>query len=284
MTTPYTNSMFQSIKSALAKNESGSSRYKELLKLEVGNTYTVRLLPNIKSPKDTFLHYYTFGWQSFTTGQNILVTSPTSWEGGRDPIAEERYRVYRHGNPEEKKRMEAIRRNENWLINVYVISDPVNPENNGKVKVIRYGRQINKIIMSAMEGDEAADFGSRIFDLGKDGCSFKIKVEKQGEYPSYVTSKFQFPKEIEGLGESNHEKIYSSIHDLKSFISVKSYDELKETLDQHFFGKDTSKPAAVVKEATVEPARVEVQHSSSNLVEDSSEEIENLLKNLDEKP
>ena len=282
MTTPYTNSMFQSIKSALAKNEtSGTSRYKELLKLEVGNTYTVRLLPNVKSPKDTFLHYYTFGWQSYATGQNILATSPTSWEGGRDPIAEERYRVYKHGTPEEKKRMEAVRRNENWLVNAYVISDPVNPDNNGKIKVIRYGRQINKIIMSAMEGDEAADFGPRIFDLGKDGCTFKIKVEKQGDYPSYVTSKFQFPKEIEGLSDTDHEKVYNGIHDLKSFIVVKSYDELKEVFDQHYFCKDTtSKP--INKESVPEPVVI-AQSVASNTAGDSAEEIENLLKDLDEK-
>lgn len=279
MTTPYTNSMFQSIKSALAKNETGNTRYKDLLKLEVGNTYTVRLLPNVKSPKDSILHYYSFAWQSFATGQNILVTSPTTW-GERDPIAEERYRVYKHGTPEEKKKAEAIRRNENWLVNVYVISDPVKPENNGTVKVLRYSRQLHKIIHSAMEGDEAADFGSRIFDLSKEGCNLKIKVEKQGDWPNYTSSKFQFPKEVEGLKPEDHEKIYNSVLDLKSFITVKSYDELKETLDQHYFGKDAAKASASTSAAPAPVPEVAAAVSTSS---NSAEEIENLLKDLDQK-
>jgi hypothetical protein len=269
--------MFQSIKKALAKNEGSGAKYKEILKLEVGNTYTVRLLPNIKSPKDTFVHYYTFGWQSFATGQNILITSPTSWNE-RDPIAEERYRVYRHGTPEEKKRMEAVRRSENWLVKAYIISDPVNPENNAKVKAIRYGRQINKIVMSAMEGEESEEFGSRIFDLSKEGCNFKIKVEKQGEYPSYVTSKFQFPKEIEGLNTSDHEKIYNNDLDLKSLLTIKSYDELKEIFDQHYFCKTTE-----TKPVEVSQPLVNIKHESAPapVVSTEEEDLEALLKDLD---
>ena len=54
-----TSSMFESIKSALTKETAGSSnKQKDFLRTEVGNTYTVRLLPNMKDPTKTFLHYY----------------------------------------------------------------------------------------------------------------------------------------------------------------------------------------------------------------------------------
>jgi hypothetical protein len=46
MSSSFTTSMFDSIKSALTKNTEGSNtKFKDYLKTEVGNTYTVRLLP-----------------------------------------------------------------------------------------------------------------------------------------------------------------------------------------------------------------------------------------------
>jgi len=47
--------MFESIKSALTKETaSTSNKQKDFLRTEVGNTYTVRLLPNIKDPTKLF--------------------------------------------------------------------------------------------------------------------------------------------------------------------------------------------------------------------------------------
>ena len=57
----YSNSMFDSIKTALsdANNKGAGGLYREIMKLTPGNTYVVRLLPNVKDPKKTFFHYYT---------------------------------------------------------------------------------------------------------------------------------------------------------------------------------------------------------------------------------
>jgi len=240
--------MFESIKGALTKNNNVSSKSKDYLRCEVGNTYLVRLLPNIKDASKTFFHYYSYGWNSFTTGELVTAISPTTWNQ-RDPIAEERYRILRTGTEQEKERALAIIRRENWLVNVYVINDPVNADNNGKVKVLRFGRQLHKIIMGAIEGDEAEDFGPRIFDLSPKGCNLRIKVEKQGDYPTYVSSKFSSPKEIEGLDLSSYEKVYNSAFDLETYVTVKSYDELKELLDKHYNG--TTHEHSVVEKVDV---------------------------------
>lgn len=231
-----TSTMFESIKSALSKETSSNSgsKYKEIMRTEVGNTYTVRLLPNVANPSKTFFHYYSYGWNSFSTGQLLTVVSPTTW-GERDPIAEERYKILRNGSEEDKKKAEALKRREHWLVNVYVVNDPTNEENNNKIKVLRFGRQLHKIIMDAIEGEEAEELGPRIFDLSPKGVNFKIKVEKQGEYPTYVSSKFTSPKEIEGLDEDNFKKIYDGIFDLESFVTLKSFDEIKETMNKHYF-------------------------------------------------
>lgn len=280
----FTTSMFESIKGALTKNnESTNSKIKDYLKCDVGNTYTVRLLPNVKDPSKTFFHYYSYGWNSFTTGQLVTTVSPTTWNQ-RDPIAEERYRILRNGTEKEKEKALAIRRRENWLVNVYVVNDPVNSDNNGKVKVLRFGRQLHKIIMDAIEGEDASELGPRIFDLSAKGCNLKIKVEKQGEYPTYVSSKFSTPKEIEGLDDDSHKQIYNSAFDLESYVTVKSYDELKGLLDVHYFGtKDEesntieSSPVTVNASAPIPAVTKKVAKAPSK---EDDESINELLKDL----
>lgn len=283
----FTNSMFESIKSALTKETSSSSRTKDYLRTEVGNTYTVRLLPNIKDPKKTFFHYYSYGWNSYSTGQLVTFVSPSTW-GQRDPIGEERYKVLRNGTDDEKKKMSVIMRRENWLVNAYVINDPVNSDNNGQIKIIRFGKQLHKIIMDAIEGEDAEEFGPRIFDLSAKGCSLKIKVEKQGEYPTYVSSKFQSAKEIDGLAASDYDKIYKGVFDLESYITVKSYDELKSLFNQHYYCKeDLAEETASVEipqiVTEVKPTKkVETKASSKQEDDLTDDSINNLLKELDE--
>lgn len=280
-----TSSMFESIKTALTKeNSSGANKQKDFLRTEVGNTYTVRLLPNIKDPSKTFLHYYSHGWNSFSTGQLITLVSPTTWNQ-RDPIAEERYRVLRNGTEEEKERIKAIVRTERWLVNAYVINDPVNEENNNKVKILRFGRQLHKIIKDAMEGEEAEELGPRIFDLTPKGVNLKIKVEKQGDYPTYVSSKFTTPKEIEGLDDDSYDKVYKSVFDLESYISVKSYDELKDMLNAHYFCKsEPEETVAEVKEVTKstppQVAEIVAKEAKTSKTKESDESLEKLLEDL----
>jgi len=227
--------MFDSIKSALATdNESNKSGYADILKTPVGNTFTVRLLPDGKKPQNTFFHYFQHGWNSFATGQYTSALSLQTF-GERDPIAEERYKILRTGSEEEKEKAKAIMRSEKWLVNVYVVNDPVNPENNGKVKILRYGKQIHNIIMDAIEGEDAADLGPRIFDLGPNGTNFRVKVEKQGDYPTYVSSKFAMPSAIDGVNDNNMQSIYDSTIDLPSVFTAKSPEDLKVMLDDHFY-------------------------------------------------
>ena len=271
-----TKSMFDSIKTALTKNNSAQSRNKDILKLEVGNTYTVRLLPNIKDPSKTFYHYYTFGWTSFCTGQYVAAVSPTTF-GGKDPIAEYRYKVLKTGTEEEKNKARAILRTEKWLVNAYVINDPVTPENNGKTMILRYGKQLQKIVMDAIEGEGAEDLGARIFDLSDKGCSLKIKVEQQGDYPTYVSSKFAMPKAVEGLDKSKHDTIYNGIFDLETVFTVKSYEELNAMLDEHYFCTSSDEEPKSVASAKPSAKSVPATDSSEILEDDT---VKELLKGL----
>ncbi len=269
MSTTYTQSMFDQIKSAMTKTTSSNSTYKEIMRLEPGNTYVVRFVPNIEDPGKTFFNYYSHSWESFATGQFISAVSPQTF-GETDPIATAKYSLLKHGTDEEKSKAEKILRRENWLANVYVVDDPRNPDNNGQVKLLRFGRQLHKIIVEAIEGEDADDFGPRIFDLSSKGCSFKIKVERQGEYPTYVSSRFAPPSDI-NLEEDDIDKVYRGAHDLETVFTIKSSDELKAMLDEHFHCKKggveeawnpepkEEKPRKTVKAETVSvPDEVEV--------------------------
>jgi hypothetical protein len=115
----------------------------------------------------------------------------------------------------------------------------------------------------------------------------RIKVEKQGDYPTYVSSKFSTPKEIEGLDEDSHKKIYSSAFDLESYVSVKSYDELKDILAAHYHGtKDVEEtieePVAKKTSAPIPAVSVAVKATKpeAKAVVEDDESISELLKDL----
>lgn len=275
--------MFDSIKEALTSQDKKQGGLQDILQLKTGNTYTVRLLPNTKNPKQSLFHHFTHGWNSLATGKYVSAISPTTF-GERDPIAEERYKVLRTGTEEEKEKMKVIRRAEQWLVNAYVIDDPSNPDNNGKVKILRYGKQLGNIINSAISGDEAEEFGMRVFDLSKEGVNFKIKVEKQGDYPVYTSSRFTSVGRDLGLSDSKQDEILESTHDLESVFRVKTEDELKQMLDEHFYCKtaedrETSASLPEADEAIAELSNKVKQPSvAASTVEDA--DIDELLKDL----
>jgi len=250
------------------------------MQTKVGNTFTVRLLPFAKDPSKTFFHYYNHGWNSFATGQYVQTLSPQTF-GERDPIAEERFKVLRTGSEEDKEKMSAVRRLEKWLVNVYVIDDPVNPDNNGKVKILRYGKQLQKIITEAIEGEDAEEFGPRIFDLGSEGVNFKIKVEQQGDFPTYVSSRFTAAGKVD-LSEDQQKDIYDGVFNLTEVFTLKSYDDLKEMFNEHYYCKTEDTTPETTPETTAPvpetaPAEPEPVAVANDTVE---EDIDDLLKDL----
>jgi hypothetical protein len=275
-----TNTLFDSIKGALQKEEKKGGGFRDIMQLKPGNTYTVRFIPNVNDPAETFFHHFSHGWTSLLTGSYVSALSPMTF-GERDPIAEERYRVNRVGSAEEKEKMKAIRRSEQWLAKVYVIDDPTNPDNNGKVKMLRYGKQIDKIVKDAIQGEMAEEFGPKIFDLSKNGASFKIKAEKQTDtYPTYTSSRFTTANSDLKLTSDQIDEILKTAHEspLKETINLKSYDELKKMLDEHYYCKVESD----VKEGG--PSEKDIVDTltgiNTNDMDVSDAEVEELLKDL----
>jgi hypothetical protein len=277
--------MFQSIKEALAKSESstGNPLYKEILKFKEGNTYVLRLLPNIKEPSKTFYHFFTHGWNSFATGQYVSALSLQT-VGQPDPIGRERYRLSKTGSAEEKKKVEAVKWQEQWYVNVYVVDDPVNPQNNGTVKIFRYGKKLDQKITSAISGDDSDEFGAKVFDLSSSGVNFKLKVEKnQGGYITYDSSRFTSPVDL-GLSKEKQKEIYDSVFDLSSVNQLKTEEELMKMWNTHFLCVDETKqvntPSETIQEKPVaEKVKTTTKEDDGEI---SDEMVEELLKGLSE--
>jgi len=283
----YNTSMFQSIKDALSKPEASNGTYNEIMKTTPGNTYTVRLLPAANDPKNTFFEYITHGWESFATGQYVQAMSPQTFSD-RDPIAEERFRILRTGSEDEKEKVKAIKKIVKYLVNVYVVDDSSNPENNGKVKLLRYGKQLQKIILDAISGDDSDEFGPRIFDLGPEGVNFKIKCESQGDFPTYVSSRFTSSPKLK-LSDGERDEIYKNTFDLTKVFSVKSYDELKQMFNEHYLCKTDSVSDVVAQTASftkptakpeTAPVKQESVFTSDDSDSDSDIDLDELLKDL----
>jgi hypothetical protein len=273
-----TKSMFEAIKQSLTteNNSGGNGLYKEILKFSPGHTYQVRLVPNPNSPKETIFHYYNHAWTSNATGKFIMALCPTTF-GETCPIDSYYLKTYRTGTESEKAAASVLSRKENWMVNVYVVSDPENPDNEGKVKILRYGKELAKIIQSAIEGDDAEEFGiEKVFDT-VNGSTLRIKCESRtGErkgnkqFITYASSKFLSPSKLE-ISEAQLEQIYSSVHDLKSVNKQTTPAEMQRLLDEHFFNLTTGSQEDDSEDEELNTV-VETTTSVTSSVADSNEE------------
>lgn len=285
--TSYTTSMFEKIKESLNK-KSESNGFKDVLKFTPENTYLVRLVPNVHDPKNTIFAYTTFGWTSRATGQYVSVVSPTTF-GERCPINEIRYKLYQ-GSEHEKSLAKMLKKNNQWLVNCYVVNNPTSPETQGKVKIIRFGKQLHKIITDAISGDDAEEYGPSIFDLTEKGNNLRIKVEKnEGGYATYISSKFVKASAIPEIKDGSEEEVYNNAFDLSKIIMVKTFDEIKEILNAHLLKGEASPaitPSGEKIEASIDTSSDDDTDSSesSGITESSDEindnDIEELLKDL----
>jgi hypothetical protein len=282
----YTSSLFESLKETLSSKTNTESSFKDFLKCEPDKTYIVRLLPNVEDSSKTRFHYWQHIFDSCVTAKKISILCPNTY-GEKCPIDEYRSKVWASKNEKLIEQAKPLRKTEKWLYNVYVISDPSNPENNGQVKILNAGVQLQKIIQSAIDGDDSQEFGFRIFDLSENGCNLRIKVEKnEGGYPTYTSSRFMSPSKIESLVDAD--EIYESVKPLDTIFQRKTYDEIKSLMDVHFFGKEeaqkSSAPSIIEEDdddftSTESSSKSDVV-SDDNDLSDDDKKIQDVLKDL----
>lgn len=219
-----------------------------------GNGYAViRFLPAPQGEELPWVRLWNHAFQG-PTGQWYIENSLTTLNQN-DPVSEYNSALWNSGVESDKEIARKQKRKLQYYSNIYVVEDSMNPENNGKVMLYRYGKKIYDKIMEAMQPEFADESAVNPFDLWE-GANFKLKIRKVDGYWNYDKSEFDSPVQLKPTDEEL-EKIYGSCHSLADFTApsnFKSYDELKARLDAVLSGTvATAKTAAaIVEEDTVD--------------------------------
>jgi hypothetical protein len=114
-----------------------------------------------------------------------------------------------------------------YVSNIYVVSDPENRENEGKVMLYTYGAKIFEKIMDSMQPKFQDESPVNPFDMWK-GANFKMKIAQVAGFRNYDRSEFSAAEAL-NADDTVLEGIYNQQFALKEFTdptTFKSYSEL----------------------------------------------------------
>jgi hypothetical protein len=120
-----------------------------------------------------------------------------------------------------------------YIANILVINDPAHPENNGQVKLFKFGQKIYDKIVDASQPMFEGEQPINVTDWDA-GANFYLNAHQQENgFPSYDRSKFSACTPIGD--EQTIVAIANKMYDLKEFVDpskMKSYEELKAKVDR----------------------------------------------------
>jgi len=163
------------------------------------------------------------------TGKWYIENSLTTL-GQTDPVSEANSLAWNAGDQATARRRA---RRTNYIANVYVVDDPANPENNGKVFLFRFGTKIFEKIQEAMKPAFADEKPLNPFDL-LNGANFKLKIVNKDGYRNYDKSVFAKSAPLFD-DEDKLNEIWQKEYSLLEFIdpaNFKSYADLKKRFDE----------------------------------------------------
>ena len=197
---------------------------------KAGNGYAIiRFLPAPAGEDVPFVRLFTHGFKG--PGGWYIENSLTTI-GQQDPIAELNTRLWNSGVESDKETVRKQKRQLNYYSNIYVVKDPANPENEGKVFLFRYGKKIFDKLNDLMNPQFEDEKPVNPFDLWS-GANFKLKIRKVDGYSNYDKSEFETPAPL--ADDDEMERIWKSEYSLQELLDPKnfrSYDELKRRLDR----------------------------------------------------
>lgn len=197
--------------------------------------FTIRFLPGGGGhEEDAYVEVYSHAFKGAngkwliekcptTIGESCLVCAENRmlWAEGKESIVRGD-----DDNPGRKRKL-------NYYSNVYIIDDPINPDNNGTVKIYKYGVKILDKIKQAMNPTSKRKKRVEVFDL-YNGADFNIIVNKKGKYWNYDDSEFLDPEPLLDGDDDKLEDVYNSLYDLTEFknpATFKSPEELQKRLN-----------------------------------------------------
>ena len=216
-------------------NKGGTGGADERLwKLEVdkaGNGYAViRFLP---APNGEELPWAKVWSHAFQGPGGWYIENSLTTLGGKDPVSEYNRLLWNSGNDADKDLARKQKRKLSYISNIYVVKDPTNPQNEGKVFLYKFGKKIFDKITAAMQPEFEDEEAIDPFDFWA-GANFKLKAKNVAGYRNYDSSEFAATGallEDDDALEALWKKQYS-LAEFTAADQFKSYDDLQKRLDQ----------------------------------------------------
>ena len=197
---------------------------------KAGNGYAViRFLPAPDGEDLPWAKLYTHAFQA--SGGWYIENSLTTL-GQKDPVSEYNSQLWNSGVDSDKEVARKQKRKLSYYSNIYVVKDPSNPANEGKVFLFRYGKKIFDKITAAMQPEFEDEQAINPFDFWA-GANFKLKIKKVAGYWNYDSSEFAAPAPLlddDDAMEAIWKQEYS-VAELVAPDQFKSYEDLKKRLD-----------------------------------------------------
>jgi len=214
---------------------SGDDRYWKLNVDKADNGYAViRFLPAPEGEDMPFARMWDHGFQG--PGGWYIENSLTTI-GQDDPVSEHNSKLWNSGVDEDKEIARKQKRRLNFHANIYVVKDPANPDNEGKVFLYKFGKKIydklNDLMNPQFEDEDAVN----PFDFWE-GADFKLKARNVEGWRNYDKSEFSASAPITApdgseMTDEKMEELWKSQHSIQEIVdpkNFKSYNELKAKL------------------------------------------------------
>ena len=203
-----------------------------------GNGFAViRFLPAPDKEEIPWAKLYTHAFQG--PGGWYIENSLTT-VGGKDPVSDYNRELWNSGNESDKDVVRKQKRKLSYYSNIYVVKDPTNPANEGKVFLFKYGKKIFDKVMEAMQPEFEDETPINPFDFWQ-GANFKLKIVKKDGFWNYDKSEFDSVAPL--LDDDDAlEAIWKKEYSLAAVTAAdqfKSYEDLERRL-KYVLGK---KPA-----------------------------------------
>jgi len=239
-----------------------------------GNGYAVfRFLPAVSGEDLPWARLWSHAFQG--PGGWLIENSLTTINK-KCPISESNSLLWNSGVEADKEIARKRKRKLSYYANILIVSDPKHPENEGQVKLYKFGKKIFDKITEAMKPEFEDETPINPFDFWE-GANFKLKIRKVDGYWNYDKSEFEPVSRVKPTDEEI-DKLWKSQYALKPFIdpsNFKSYDELKEKLNKTLTGQRSTES---VEDIDLPPVSNDIPTSSYNSVEkvESSNESDDL--------
>jgi hypothetical protein len=247
---------------------------------KTGNGYAViRFLPMIEGESLPWVKVWNHAFQG-PTGQWYIENSLTT-VGQNDPVSEMNSAYWNSGVESDKEIARRQKRKLQYFANIYVVNDPKNPDNEGKVFLYRFGKKIFDKCMESMQPAFEDESPVNPFDFWE-GANFKLKIRKVDGYWNYDKSEFEAPSPLFD-DDDKIEEVWKKQYSLEEFsapTNFKSYDELKTRLDMVLAGTTAIGTAAttiVEDEPSLSTVTVDTKEEPAPTVEVSDDDDEDTM-------